>query len=186
MQTNTFFKYHALLCVLLAVFIAQIFCEDSLPTGYKDIHFGMSVDAVKDALKADASFGYRGDRDVSLSKSENQTLIETDAERYAPNSFLTRCWFQFYDDELCTITLNLRRSKIDYHAIFSTLTEKYGEPSSLSPNRAEWRDDNVIMSLEKPLTLKYVDKQVFDERQSSSRASKSVDEQSKEDFLEGL
>ena len=186
MQTKPIIKWCALLCALSLACVVQAFCEDSLPTGYKDIQFGMSVDDVKDALKADASFGYRGDRDVSLSKSENQTLIETDAERYAPNSFLTRCWFQFYDDALCTITLNLRRSKIDYHAVFSTLTQKYGEPTSLSPNRAEWRDDNVIMSLEKPLTLKYVDKQVFDDKQSSSKSAKSADEQSKEDFLDGL
>ena len=186
MQTKPIITRCSLLCALSLACVVQAFCEDSLPTGYKDIQFGMSVDDVKDALKADASFGYRGDRDVSLSKSENQTLIETDAERYAPNSFLTRCWFQFYDDALCTITLNLRRSKIDYHAIFSTLTQKYGEPTSLSPNRAEWRDDNVIMSLEKPLTLKYVDKQVFDDKQSSSKSAKSADEQSKDDFLEGL
>ena len=186
MQTKVLFKWCTLLCTLSLILIAHGSAEDSLPSGYKDIHFGMSVDDVKDALKADSSFGYRGDRDVSLSKSENQTLIETDAERYAPNSFLTRCWFQFYDDELCTITLNLRRSKIDYHTVFSTLTQKYGEPATLSPSRAEWRDDNVIMSLEKPLTLKYVDKQVFDDKQSSSKSAKSADEQSKDDFLEGL
>lgn len=186
MQTKPIITRCALLCALSLACVVQAFCEDSLPTGYKDIQFGMSVDDVKDALKADASFGYRGDRDVSLSKTENQTLIETDAERYAPNSFLTRCWFQFYDDALCTITLNLRRSKIDYHTVFSTLTQKYGEPTNLSPNRAEWRDDNVIMSLEKPLTLKYVDKQVFDDKQSSSKSARSADEQSKEDFLDGL
>ena len=62
----------------------------SLPGGYSKISLGMSVDEVKDALKSDSQFGYRGERDVSLLPGENRTLIETDTSRTAPYSYLDR------------------------------------------------------------------------------------------------
>ena len=166
--------------------ISALYTEESLPTGFKNIHFGMSVDEVKEELKKDASFGFRGDRDVSLLPGENRILIETDTSRTAPHSILERCWFQFYEDKLYTITLNLRRSKIDHYSVFSSLTEKYGNPSSLNPEKSEWKDDNVIMSLERPLTLKYTDRKIFEELQSKALVNKSAEEMARDEFLEGL
>ncbi len=172
---------------IFALFLAfPFFAEDSLPFGYRGIQLGMSVDQVKEALKKDLNFGYRGDRDVSLLPGENRTLIETDTSKNAPYSFLDRCWFQFYEDKLYTITLNLRRSKIDHYSVFSSLTEKYGNPSSLNPEKSEWKDDNVIMSLERPLTLKYTDRKIFEELQSKALVNKSVEEMARDEFLEGL
>lgn len=162
------------------------FAEDPLPSGYRGIQLGMSVDQVKEALKKDLSFGYRGDRDVSLLPGENRTLIETDTSKTAPYSFLDRCWFQFYEDRLYTITLNLRRSKIDHYSVFSSLSEKYGNPGSLSPEKSEWKDSGVIMSLERPLTLKYTDRKIFEQLQADALVNKSADEMARDEFLEGL
>jgi hypothetical protein len=172
------------------IFFAAIFpCafgEENLPDGYAEIKFGMSVDDVKDALKKDMNFGYRGDRDVSLLPGENRTLIETDTSRTAPYSFLEKCWFQFYDDKLYTITVTMKKSKIDYHSVFSKLTEKYGMPNFISPEKSEWKNDSVIMSLEKPLSIKYTDKKVFDELRDRASVNKSAEEQAREDFLNAL
>ena len=162
------------------------FAQDSLPDGFKKLRFGMSVDQVKDELKKDLNFGYRGDRDVSLLPGENRILIETDTSKTAPYSILERCWFQFYDDRLYTITINMRRKKMDHYSVFTTLSEKYGEPTSLNPEKSEWKDDNVIMSLERPLTLKYTDRKVFDELQSKAMVNKTAEEESKQEFLDSL
>lgn len=183
MNSAKFFS--AVIACLLAASCAA-FSQAALPGGYKNIRFGMSVEEVKDALKKDMNFGYRGDRDVSLLPGENRTLIETDTSRTAPYSFLERCWFQFYEDKLYTITVNLRRSKMDHYSVFSALAEKYGMPDSLSPEKSEWKDGSVIMSLERPLTLKYTDRAVFEELQSKSLVQKSAEEQSREAFLDSL
>ena len=157
----------------------------SLPNGYSSAKLGMSLDSLKDALKKDHQFGYRGDRDVSLSPSDGQTLIETDASQYG-YSFLERCWFQFSDDKLSVITLNLDRSKIDHYSVFSKLCEKYGNPNELSPKKSVWRDENVILSLEKPLTLKYVDAKTFDSKKNSSNVQKTTAENARDEFLDSL
>ena len=162
------------------------FSQDSLPGGYSKISLGMSVDAVKEALKADGQLGYRGDRDVSLLPGENRTLIETDTSRTAPYSYLDRCWFQFYEDKLYIITITMSPDRMDHYSLFKTLTDKYGKPDSLSPSKSQWENDSVIMTLERPLTIKYTDKKVFEDLQNKSLVNKSVTEQTKENFLNGL
>ena len=42
------------------------------------------------------------------------------------------------------------------------------------------------MTLERPLTLKYTDKKVFDDLQSKAMVRKSAQEQAHEDFLDEL
>ena len=168
------------------IFIFQSFALEEIPHGFRKIQLGMSVEEVKDALRKDSQFGYRGDRDVSLLPGENRSLIETDTSRTAPYSFLDRCWFQFYDGKLYTIILNLKQEKLDHYSIFSTLCRKYGNPNSLDPEKSEWKNDSVIMSLERPLTLKYVDKNVFDELLEKSLVEKSAQEITREMFLDEL
>src|SRR5574344_2505471 len=156
-----------------------------LPDGFGGIQLGMSADEVKIALLKNLDFGYRGDRDVSLLPGENRVLIETDASRVG-YSYLSRCWFQFYEDKLYIITINLNPEKMDHYSIFSTLCKKYGNPGTLDPEKSTWQNDVVIMSLERPLTLKYTDKIVFDKLQNQSLVNKSAQEMSRDEFLEGL
>ena len=157
----------------------------ALPNGYSAAKLGMNIDDLKNALKKDHQFGYRGDRDVSLSPSDGQFLIETNGAQ-SGFSFLERCWFQFAEEKLYIITLNLDRTKIDHYSVFSKLCEKYGNPDELSPKKSVWRDGNVIMSLEKPLTLKYVDAKTFDSKKESSNVQKTVAENARDDFLDSL
>ena len=42
------------------------------------------------------------------------------------------------------------------------------------------------MSLEKPLTLKYIDAEVFNKQQENSAVQKNIDEQMRDNFLKGL
>ena len=157
----------------------------SLPNGFASAKLGMEIDALKEALKNDHQFGYRGDRDVSLSPSDGQFLIETSGSQYG-FSFLDRCWFQFANDKLYIITINLDRSKLDHYSVFSKLCEKYGNPDELSPQKSVWRDDNVILSLEKPLTLKYTDAKAFEKKKNSSNVQKTTAENARDEFLDSL
>ena len=57
---------------------------------------------------------------------------------------------------------------------------------SLSPKKSEWRDGSVIMSLERPLALKYTDERVFQELQESSNVELTKEEKTRQSFLESL
>ena len=66
------------------------------------------------------------------------------------------------------------------------MCEKYGQPNSLSPKKSEWKNDSVIMSLEKPLTLKYTDVKTFEELQNKSYVRESAEEYNRKNFLDSL
>ena len=172
--------------IAILIFIFPLFAQNKVPDGFKDIHLGMTLDETKDALLKDTDFGYHGDRDVSLLPGENRVLIETDAERGLGSNFLTRCWFQFSKDSLYIITINMNRERMDYYSVFTTLKEKYGEPDNINPQMATWKSDAVTMTLEKPLTLKYIDNEVFKSLQTNSNILPSGREISQQMFLDKL
>lgn len=171
--------------ILILTFFLAMHSVSALPSGYAKIKLGMSVDELKSALLKDHQFGYRGDRDVSLSPTDGETLIETDAS-YEPFSFLERCWFQFSNEKLYIITINLDQSKVDHYSIFSKLCEKYGNPTEISPKKSTWKDGSVIMSLEKPLAIKYIDAGAYKDKTDSSGVQKTTAEQAKAEFLDSL
>ena len=172
--------------LILSTLVSSYFFAKELPHGYKNITLGMTLNETKEALVKEPDFGYHGDRDVSLIPNSSKVLIETDAERGLGSNFLSRCWFQFFNDELFIITININPQKIDYYSIFTKLTEKYGEPVSFNPQAATWKNDEVTMSLEKPLTLKYIDNKIFEETQNYSNIQKSPTEVTQQMFLDGL
>ena len=152
-----------------------------LPDGYLNIHLGMTFEDTKSALLKYPVFGFRGDRDVSILPGFDRLLIETSGEGY-----LDKCWFQFYDNKLYTISININTSQMDYYSVFRTLCQKYGSPISFSPEKAVWEDENVIMSLEKPLCIKYSDVKVLDAIENRSFVEQSAAEKLRQDFLDSL
>ncbi len=169
--------------LLLAVcfFHSVLLFSQEIPKGYRSIQLGMTVDEVKGALTSDSLFGYRGERDVSLLPDQKQVLIETEG-----SSFLARCWFQFNDQKLYTITITMNEQIMDYYSVFKTLFDKYGQPSSLSPDIVVWEGRGIRMSLERPLTLKYLDTEVYTELLQSSQTNQSAAEISRQKFLESF
>ena len=169
------------LCLVLFILVSSaIFCVD-LPLGYKNIKLGQTVEEVRSILEKDSTFGFRGDRDVSLLPTEERVLIETSG-----SSFFDRCWFQFYEDKLYSIVLNINLDRMDYFSMFKNFTLKYGEPNSLNPSKSEWKNSSVILSLEKPLTVKYLDVKVFNILQESSEQATSTEEYLRNKFLESF
>ena len=154
---------------------------EKLPAGYRSVKLGMTLEDVKKALRSDSLFGYRGERDVSLLPGENRVLIETSSGGY-----LERCWFQFYEDNLYTLIVNFNPEKIDYYSVFTKLLEKYGTPAELTPEQAVWRNEEVILSLERPVSVKYIDRTVFEQLGEASRVEESVSETIRSGILEDL
>lgn len=179
-------RFAAVILLSASVFLASAQSTAQLPEGYGGIKLGMSVEEVKDALQKNSEFGYHGDRDVSLLPGENRVLIETDALAGHVYSFLDRCWFQFYNDKLYIITINLNKERMDHYSVFSTLCAKYGDPDVVNPEKSVWKNDSVTMSLERPLMLKYVDNAVFESLKDTSKVQPSGTEITREMFLEEL
>ncbi|UTC76558.1 hypothetical protein E4O04_00380 [Treponema sp. OMZ 799] len=153
-----------------------VFAE--LPAGYREISLGMSMDAAKEALLKDSIFGYRGERDISLLPGKNRSLIETKG-----SSNIKRAWFQFYEENLYIIIIQMDTDKIDYYSMYSALTSKYGEPLSIDPKRAVWKNETVSMILERPLAIKYIDLKVFNELLEKSQTDKAYSDILREEFI---
>lgn len=149
-----------------------------IPSGYREISLGMGFEEVKAALKEDSTFGFKGERDISLLPTQNRILIETSGALH-----IKRAWFQFYEEKLYVIIIQMDTDKIDYYSVYSALTEKYGEPALLDPKRSIWKNENVSLTLERPLTVKYIDLKVFNELLEKSKTDKNFNNIMREDFI---
>jgi hypothetical protein len=127
----------------------------------------------------DPFFDYRGDPDVSLLPQTLESLIEC-----AGFSYIRRAYFQFHEKKLYIMILVLDESKLDHYSLFTTLSAKYGAFTSLSPQKVVWQSEDTVFSLERPLTVKYVDRRVFESLKDQSQAEEDLREVSRRRFLE--
>jgi hypothetical protein len=75
---------------------------------------------------------------------------------------------------------------MDYFSLFTALTKKYGRPVSLDPSAAVWQNNETRLSLEKPLTFKYIDRGAFDKLKTEGETQKSIEEKSRQKFLDSF
>jgi hypothetical protein len=149
------------------------------PRGFRGIELGMELDQVKERLAGDALFDYRGDPDVSLLPTPQQTLIEVTG-----SSFIRRAFFQFHERKLYVLILVLDTQRLDYFTMYSTLTGKYGDCTRLDPTEAVWEFAGMRLALERPLSVKYLDMQVFDALREQGQARQTLQDVTKQKFLE--
>jgi hypothetical protein len=149
-----------------------------LPRSFRDFSLGMGLEELKEALKGDGLFLFRGDRDVSFLPHREENLVES-----AGSSFIRRAYFQFREGSLFVMSFTLNTALIDYHSVVRSLVEKYGEPGTLNPQEAVWESDTLRLSLERPLTVKYLDLGTFTEILDESAARESGILRRREDFL---
>jgi hypothetical protein len=150
----------------------------SLPRQFRRLALGMALDDLKDGLKKDGLFNFRGDRDVSLLPQRNQSLVET-----AGSSFVRRAFFQLRDGSVFIMAYSLNTETVDYYSIFTAFTQKYGAPQYLDPKEAVWENDETRVALERPLTVKYIDKKIFNDIVSESALGESREARAREDFI---
>lgn len=150
----------------------------TLPRTFRRLSLGMDLEALKSALQEDPTFYFRGDRDVSFLPSREQSLVETTGF-----SFVRRAFFQLIDGKLFIMAFTLDTGLVDHYSVYTAFVKKYGEPRFLDPKQAVWESGETRVSIERPLTVKYLDKQVFDALIAESRSEESVELYLREEFL---
>jgi len=180
----------ALVCFLVVV-PAGIFSQEEnngaanaeggngLPRQFREIALGMSLDDLRDALQRDPMFDFRGERDVSFIPIREESLVETTG-----SSFVRRAHFQLRDGGLFIMSLTLNTGLMDYHSMFTHFLRRYGEPTYLNPREAVWIDGATRVSLERPLTVRYIDVAVFNEIVGDSMLIESSRVREFQEFLD--
>ncbi|RKX88759.1 MAG: hypothetical protein DRP59_11870 [Spirochaetes bacterium] len=176
------------LLLLLAIIPLYLSAQSSSSTGsgtmdipghFNKIYLGMTLDQVKQALAEDSNFYYTGDPDLSILQRPNETLLECSGTFY-----IERAFFQFYQEKLYTITLVLSPDDVDHFSVYTELAGKYGDPQELDPHKSVWSSDSYLLSLERPLTVKYMDRKMLDGIRTSGQTKKTLQELSRKQFLD--
>ena len=152
--------------------------SEPLPRGFRKLRLGMSLDELKDELTNDGLFEFRGDRDVSFLPAREENLVETTGL-----SFIRRAFFQLRSGQVFIMALSLDTQRMDHYSVFVSLVKRYGEPTSLNPHESVWEDEETRVSLERPLTVKYIDMAVFRQIIDNSRAEETHEVFLRQGFL---
>lgn len=150
-----------------------------LPRQFRELSLGMGLDELKSGLQNDPLFNFRGDRDVSFLPAREQSLVETTG-----SSFVRRAFFQLRDGRVFIMSFSLNTALVDHYSIFTIMNAKYGEPAHLNPRETVWETGDTRIALERPLTVKYIDKQVFDDIISESSLTESRQALQRREFLD--
>ncbi|MDR1256866.1 MAG: hypothetical protein LBJ86_03900 [Spirochaetaceae bacterium] len=150
-----------------------------LPRVFRGFSLGMGLDELKTALAADTDFVFRGDRDVSFLPNTSQNLVDS-----AGLGAIKRAFFQLKDGAVFVMTFEMNTEKIDHYSVFTAFSAKYGGPLALDPRQSEWEDGQTRVFIERPLTVKYIDKNVFDGIVAESRVGESSAVILRQEFLE--
>jgi len=151
---------------------------EEVPRQFRGIALGMALDDLKKALVADTLFSFRGDRDVSFLPVREETMVETTGL-----SYIRRAFFQLAQGAVYIMSFSLDTRQMDHYSVFTSFVKKYGEPVELSPTEAVWESENTRVSIERPLTVKYIDKTVFNRLLEESKARDSQEALRRESFL---
>jgi hypothetical protein len=135
----------------------------------------------ENTLSADSLFDFRGDADVSFLPVRKQNVVDT-----VGLGFVKRAFFQLdsEDSAVFIMAFVLNTEKVDHYSVFTHFMEKYGEPVVLNPKLALWEDGETRIYIERPLTVKYIDKAVFDRLVAEGKALESNKARLREEFLD--
>ena len=150
-----------------------------LPSGFMNIRLGQNMDELEDSLTENSYFDYRGRPDVDMRISNERNLIECSGF-----SYIKKGYFQFYQKKLIIITILIDENELDFYSFYVNFEKKYGKPHSLNPDGVYWENDDISLSLEKPLSVKYVDKKAFEEIKEKSASKETRQKILKGDFID--
>jgi len=153
--------------------------QKPLPRQFREISLGMGLDDLKEALQKDKLFNFRGDRDVSFLPAREESLVETTG-----SSFVRRAFFQLRDGNLFIMSYALDTGLMDHYSMFTNLVDKYGQPTFLDPKESLWETEDTLIVLERPLTIKYIDRKAFDDIISESTLIQSRRVKERQEFLD--
>jgi hypothetical protein len=171
-------KFQYFLLVFFVFSLLPAYAQESLPRQFRQLSLGMKLDDLKVSLLSDDYFNFRGDRDVSFLPIREQSLVETTG-----SLFIKRAFFQLRDGEVFIMSFTLNDQIIDHYSVFTQFVDKYGQPAFLDPRSAIWETDETRVSIERPLTVKYIDKVVFNDIVNESGLLESSRVRLRQDFL---
>ena len=148
------------------------------PRQFRDLYLGMPLESLKAALTGDGLFSFRGDRDVSFLPIREETLVETTGL-----SYIRRAYFQLSEGAVYIMSFSLDTRTMDHYSVFTSFVRKYGEPTDLSPGEAVWESEDTRVAIERPLTVKYIDKTVFSRLIEESKTNEGRELLRREEFL---
>ena len=148
------------------------------PRQFRGLSLGLGLDDLRTALVRDDLFHFRGERDVSFLPIREQTLVETTGP-----SFIRRAHFQLSQEVVYIMSFTLDTRLIDHYSVFTSFIRRYGEPVSLNPSEAVWESEDTRVSIERPLTIKYIDRTIFDRLVQDSRDLQNRQLFLREEFL---
>ncbi len=152
--------------------------RQELPKGFRGYELGMDIEAVKEILKSDPLLAYAGDPDVSLLPLDKGSLIDVQGDTY-----IKRASFQFRGGVLWAMVFSLDPRLMDYFSVFTAMQAKYGQPGQISPAETVWEDGAVRISIERPVSVKYLDVAVLEELRAQAGIEKSLSEIRRAEFL---
>ena len=168
-----------LLLIIINCLISAQETDLGIPDRFGNIVLRMSMENVKKELLADGNFNFRGDPDLSILRRPDESLIE--CRGY---DFIEWAFFQFKEDSLYTITILLNPEMLDHYSLYTTLSGKYGNPDKLDPERSVWESETNTLTLERPLQVKYMDREIMEGITTEGKISESLSELSLTQFLE--
>jgi hypothetical protein len=154
------------------------FAQEEIPRSFRNFSLGMGVEELKTVLANDEIFRFREDRDVSFLPLREEVLIETTG-----NSFVRQAFFQLRGQTVFIMTFRLNTQLVDHYSVFMSFIKKYGEPLTIDPKQAVWESETTRVAIERPLTVKYIDRVIFDAIVDESQLHASERAQMFEDFL---
>ena len=192
-MTRPYFLFFLLLFPILTAFNQELFeftipaperrslapeNPEEIPRQFRETSLGMGLDALKTALIADRLYLFRGDRDVSFLPIREETLVETTGI-----SFVRRAYFQLSEGAVYIMSFTLDQRLVDHYSVFTSFVKKYGEPVLLNPGEAVWESNETRVSIERPLTVKYIDLTVFNALIEESETRTRQEQLARDRFL---
>lgn len=157
----------------------QTIPENLLLRGFDSIRLGMVYDDALSALETSSYIHFRGPRDVSLRPLGDDPIISAPGQ-----AFLQEVVLQFSEGVLFSISLVVDPQEFDYGTFYRIFNQRYGNPHDLNPRRAVWQDEQTRISIEKPLTVQFLDLGAFRRMQEDSMIQDSAERFSKTLFLD--
>jgi hypothetical protein len=81
------------------------------------------------------------------------------------------------------MAFSLDTALVDHYSVYTALSRKYGEPEILNPREAVWESGSTRISVERPLTVKYIDLDTFNRLAAESRTETQAEINRRQEFL---
>jgi len=173
--------YKKIFLFLFLIVSMGVISSEELSYGFKEFKLNQTQNEVKELIKKSFDFANRRDEALSIRLEPDTDIITAEGL-----GFIKIGYFHFNKDKLFQIFLKLDEKRVGYYLILKRFTEKYGNPTSLEPKSAFWENEEVKIVIEKPCSLKYIYKPIWNEITSSDQTSDSVFFKIREKFIEDL